>query len=243
MKSLKHLLPLVMALPLLLGSMTAGAVPIKTALGISIDSSGSIGSADFAVQRSAYASVFGDASIVKADGSVVVNVIQFSSTASVIQTAIRLNSEADRTTLLNAINGMVYTGGATAIGDSIALAASNMDALLGSIAASEFDASFRKLIDVSTDGANNSGTAPSIATDAAHLAGYDQVNCLGIGAAADCTWNWASDLDFTATTFADVEAALRTKVGTELGTIPEPSTLALLGLGMLGFGAMRRRTA
>jgi hypothetical protein len=104
-----------LALPLLLASMGAHAVPIKTALGIVIDGSGSISSANFAIQLDAYAAVIGDASIVMADGSVVLNIIQFAASRVFEQTAIRLNSEADRTIVLNAINEMSQIFGGTNI--------------------------------------------------------------------------------------------------------------------------------
>ncbi len=240
--SIGMLKPMLLALPLMLGTMAAHALPIKTALGIVIDGSGSIAPADFTTQRNAYASVFGNGTIVPADGSVVVNVIQFSSGAQLEQTAIRLNAEADRTTLLAAINGMTQLGGNTNIGGGIALSQSDMDAFLAPLAASEFTSDFRKLIDVSTDGFHNTGLNPTTATTAAIAAGYAAVNCLGIGTFADCSWNLGGQ-DFTADTFAQVEAVLTRKVATELDTIPEPGLLALFGMGLLGFGMKRRRTA
>ena len=204
---------------------------IRTALGIAIDESGSIGGANFATQTAAYAAVLGDPSIVPADGSVVINVFTFDGSAALVQTAIRLNNEADRTTLINAVNSMVFTGGSTNIGAGIDAVRTDMDAYLASIDPGEFDIGFRKLIDVSTDGF---GGAANSATIAALNAGYTEVNCLGIGSGANCDWN-ESGLDFSATTFADVEAALRIKIATEINnpaTIPTPSSILLLGLSL-----------
>jgi len=67
------------------------------------------------------------------------------------------------------------------------------------------------------------------------------VNCLGIGTNADCTWNNGFGDDFDASSFDDLEPVLERKVREELGTTPIPGTVMLLGAGLLGFGALRRR--
>ncbi|REL25880.1 VWA domain-containing protein [Thalassotalea euphylliae] len=209
------------------------AALIRTALGIAIDESGSIGSTNFATQTAAYAAVLGDPSIVPADGSVVINVFTFSSGTELVQTAIRLNDEADRTTLINSINAMTFSGGGTNIDAGVSAVQTDMDAYLATIDMGEFDTNFRKLIDVSTDGEGFAGSG-NAATNQALADGYTEVNCLGIGSSADCSWNEAG-LDFAASTFAELEAALRIKIATEINnpaTIPTPNSILLLGLSL-----------
>ena len=230
---------------MLISASGANAALIETALSIVIDGSGSIGSSNFSVQRDAYASVLGS-SLVPTDGSVVVNVIQFSTGTAIERVAIRINDTNDRDTVVAAINAMVYqNGGATAIGDGITAGTGDMDPFLAGIAGSEFHADFRKLVDVSTDGQNNTGSNPTTVTqNAVNVLGYEAVNCLGIGAGANCSFNDGGfGIDYVATTFADVEAALKDKIGDEFGTAPLPGSIALFGLALTGLGWARRYRA
>ena len=222
----------------------ADAALIKNAVSIVIDGSGSISSTDFGVQRSAYATLFNNPSVLPADGSVVVNVVQFSFSAQLEQTAIRINDETDRATLVAAVNAMSQLNSLTAIGDGINLGVSDMDAFLATFDPTDFDVNFSKLVDVSTDGFNNAGADPVTATqNAVNNLGYAAVNCLGIGAGADCSFNDGFGDDFPATSFAELEAVLEVKLRREFDTVPVPASVLLLGFGLLGLGVATRRKA
>ena len=103
----------------------------------------------------------------------------------------------------------------------------------------------RCLIDVSTDGMDNdSSTSPADAVANALDAGIDQVNCLGVGEDADCTWNDAGSFDVLAEDFDAFSNALNQKLAREgIVDLPEPSTLLVLGLGLVGLGFARRKRA
>lgn len=219
----------------------AQAAEIETALSVVIDGSGSILGSDFTLQRNAYASVFNDPTVLVADGRVVVNVIQFSNGAQIEQTAIRINDEADRDTLVDAINAMSQLGSVTDVGGGIDLGVSDMDSFLAGIDAAEFSTDFEKIIDVSTDGFENAGSisGPDATADAVNNQGYAAVNCLGIGGGADCSFNDGFGFEVFVDSFDDLQPVLENKVRAELGTIdvPVPATFGLLAFGLFALGA------
>ncbi len=214
-----------------LATTAAHAIPIE--LGLALDASGSISTANFALQRNAYATVLNDPTVLPRDGSVAIGVYQFSSSANqVFPTTV-----IDGTTignLITAISTFTRISGGTDIGSAIT-------ALQNDILGNAID-SDRQVIDVSTDGAGSLGSQPG----AALAAGIEQINCLGIGAGANCGFIGGTDaFSITVASFGDFEQALRTKLAREIpggnGTVPEPGMLALLGIGAAAFGFGHRK--
>lgn len=201
-------------------------------LALVLDESGSISGADWLLQKQGYANVLGSG-LVPTDGSLVVGVWKFDDTVEQVFAPTLINDAAAKAALLTAINGMVQGGGLTAIGDGVA--AANAGFVAYGLAGLE-----KAVIDVSTDGQNNWGLNPTIATQNALNAGFAGVNCLGIGGGANCGWNLGG-LDFAASDFGDFEDILKVKIATETDQIPEPATLILMSLGLLGLGATRRK--
>jgi hypothetical protein len=218
---------------LALSAVTADAA-VRVELGLAIDGSGSISPADFALQRDAYAAVLADASVLARNGTVAIGVYLFSDAVETVFPMTTITN-ANIAALIAAINGMVAPAGFTNISGAITVAT---DDIFGNGLASD-----RQLIDVSTDGVNNVGDLPAAQTYAL-AAGIDAINCLGIGAGADCAAVQAGPDSFSVTVenFADFEATLREKITTEVGIVPEPGTWAMMiaGFGLVG-GAMRRR--
>jgi hypothetical protein len=230
--SRSKLLGAALALPL----MFAGATSAQAAIiALVIDGSGSISSTDFQAQKDGYAAAISN--LVLADGQNTIGVWQFSTGVQLEFALTTMNSAGDVTALLAAINGMTQLDANTAIGDAITTARTAIDLFVGG--------SGPKIIDVSTDGENNTGSNPTTAANNAWTVSGIKVNCLGVGAGADCSFNDAAGVgvDFTATTFDDFEAVLTAKLSSELTPTPEPLTMSLFGAGLLGAAALRRRKA
>lgn len=216
-----------------LAATSANAAVLE--LGLAIDGSGSMSVAEFNLQRDAYVSVLSDASVLPRDGTTAIGIKLFSSSVVTIFTMAEITA-ANHGALIAAIAGMTRPGGLTSISGAINDFTTEIF--------SNGVTSTRQIIDVSTDGVNNVGDL-NLARTNALAAGIDQINCIGIGAGANCAPVIAGTGSFglNATTFTEFETALRRKILVEVRGVPEPGTwmMMIFGFGLAGTALRRQR--
>jgi hypothetical protein len=217
-----------------LAATSANAAVLE--LGLAIDGSGSITAAQFTLQKQAYINVLSDASVLPRDGKTAIGIKLFASGVTTVFTMAEITA-ANHGSLIAALTAMTQPGGSTSISGAIN---SFTTEIFGNGVTST-----RQLIDVSTDGFNNVGDL-NLAKTNALAAGIDQINCIGIGAGANCTpvIAGAGAFQLNATSFADFETALRKKIIIEVsGGVPEPGTwmMMIFGFGLAGTALRRQR--
>ncbi|MBA4178038.1 MAG: hypothetical protein C0505_15995 [Leptothrix sp. (in: Bacteria)] len=232
------------AAALALGAASTQANP-TVALYLTMDGSGSIDNLEFSQQVTSYINalngVFAD--VPSLYGNVAIGGGVFGGNFTEFFGVQTINNAADLLSLTTAITGLnagragINTG-ATAIGTAITASANSL-----TLFETGLGVDLKLIIDVTTDGANNSGAAPGGVALGLTPNPINAVNCLGIGVGADCTWVAGAGTNFgSATNFQTLEDALKTKLRQEF-TVPEPGTLAIVGLGLIGLASLRRRQA
>ncbi len=237
------------------GAISLGAaVPAHAAvieLALVLDGSGSISGSDFALQLDAYEDIFTNNfydTYVVGNDTLYVSAWQFSTnvTQETLWYSITDNASADAFgALFASIN---QDGGGTNIASAIVDANAS---IIGNGIASD-----KQIIDISTDGeptrctpncTGNTYMQSAINAATAALNQGTVVNAIGVGAGVGVSF--LNDLTTagggfyeTAANFTAFEAALSQKLFREINQeVSEPGTLALLSLGIIGLGAVRRK--
>lgn len=222
-----------------LAPFSASAAPI-TELALVVDASGSINNSEWTLQMNGYANAINN--VVPVDGTVGISVIRFGSSASVVRSMTSIDDGADRTSLANFFLGLSQTGngGTTCISCGIIQAESSFSG-----------SAQRSIIDVSTDGGWNTGVNPAgdqsitgTSAWAVENGAADVVNAIGVGTGFAPNFAYGTgSFSLLAASFTDFQDTIEDKLRREVSTVPEPATLSLLGLGLMGIAGMRRKRA
>ncbi len=239
---------IVLLATLVLFATSATAQLVQTELMLLCDVSGSISQTEFNLQKEGYVNAFTSSAVQnlidQASGGIAATLLYWSGWDEQV-VAVDWTHLTDATSCNDFANDidtyMRPYGGLTAPGSAI-----NFGNPLF------WDNGFtggNQVMDVSGDGIENEGDSTAAARDAALLAGVDRINGLAIQSSVVFDWyvdnvqGGTDSFTLMADDFEDFAAAIEQKILREVNPIPEPGTLSLIGLGMLGVvvARMRRR--
>ena len=243
-------------------SVAVHAIPV-TQLGFAMDESGSINASEYDIMRLGLAAALDN---LPTDGSIEVTVVRFGTTTTNVVPTQVINSVAQRTAVATLVKNMPKASGGTNMSSAInalrvALTGSANFGVLGN----------SSIINISTDGAPNSQAATTAASQAALNAGIDALTAEAIGASASTT-NYLRTIVFNpqgglgtgvilpanssppnpltaahawvvpVTNFQSYPGVIKNKVQAITG-VPEPITILLLGMGLVGLSVSGRKKA
>lgn len=257
-----------LALGAIAAAVVAGAPMAARAdvvqLGFILDRSGSILSGNWTTIVNGLSSAINTLIPITGTTQYEISVVSFSTSATINVNSYLVTDAASRTAVANLVSGIAFSGGNTCFSCAFSSMTTALTDGVGSNGggftptSTAVSASY---VNFATDGVQNVSGTGVAERNAMIAAGIDNISIEGIGSGVDAgdlqtnfcypgpcdttlPYNFPNQGFYIGVANADeYVAAIGNKIRTVTGQLPEPGSIALVGLALLGAGLARRRAA